>query len=100
MVALDSDRKINNLKGPGRPIMCFAERAAALGFMDVHFVVEIANEEDMKLLMVNLKPSFRIQGEDYLEHESRFKVPKFFVHRPKKSLSTSEIIKRCKLVKL
>jgi bifunctional ADP-heptose synthase (sugar kinase/adenylyltransferase) len=100
VVALDSDRKINDSKGVGRPVMCFSERAAALGFLDVHFVVEITAEEDMRLLIAGLKPDFRIQGEDHLEHDSRFKIPKFFVHRPKKSLSTSEIIRRCKLVKL
>lgn len=98
VVALDSDQKVFGSKGPGRPVMCFAERAAALGFMDVDYVVEIDTEKDMKTLVESLRPDFRIQGSDYLDRPSRFAVPKLFLRRTRKSISTSTLIERCKLV--
>lgn len=98
VVALDSDRKIHDTKGVGRPVMCFAERAAALGFLEVDFIVEIDTEEDMRALVEGLRPDFRIQGSDYLEKPSRFGTPKLFVQKSKYGVSTSEIIRRCKMV--
>ena len=96
--ALDSDDKVSTEKGAGRPIMSWVERATAMGFMRCDYVVEISNDEDMQRLMNYLKPDFRVVGQDYQGHATRFPdVKRLFVRRNDNSISTSKIIERCKL---
>ncbi len=90
--ALDSDDKIKASKGPSRPVLSFPERAAALNYMPLDAIVEIDCEADMKELMRLLKPDLRVQGADYRDKKSRFKVQKMLVREGKPH--TSDLIER------
>src|SRR5579864_2512667 len=59
--ALDSDEKIRQEKGPGRPILTFVERAASLNYMPIDIIVEINSRKDMDQLITTLKPDLRVQ---------------------------------------
>lgn len=92
--ALDSDDKIAKTKGPQRPILSFIERATCLNYMPVDHIVEIRNEADMKLLMSIVKPDLRVQGADYRDKPSRYKIPKMLVREG--HLHTTELVDRIK----
>lgn len=95
--ALDGDEKIAQEKGIGRPILSFVERATALQYMPVDYLVEIDSAEDFKKLMKLLNPDLRVQGVDYANKPGRFPhIPKVFIRDT--GIRTSEIIKRCKEV--
>jgi bifunctional ADP-heptose synthase (sugar kinase/adenylyltransferase) len=98
VVALDSDRKCA-MKGPGRPILSFIERAAALAYMPVDYIVEIDTERDMYDLVKYLSPDLRVQGPDYLNRPTRFPYIRRCIVKDYSGMRTSEIIRRCKLVK-
>jgi len=65
IVALNSDKSLSRLKGPGRPILPQRERAeiiAAVG--DVDYVV-IFNETDVGRVLRALRPDVHVKGSDY-----------------------------------
>lgn len=93
--ALDSDKKIKANKVSGRPIMSWIERATAIGWCDVDYVVEISTDEDMKELIHWAQPAFRVQGAEYQDHKTRFPdVKRLFVRNG--VTKTTDIIERCK----
>lgn len=95
VVAMDSDRKVRESKGKGRPVLSWIERSVALEYMPVDYLVEIDSEEDMQRLMETLKPEIRVQGGDYRGKSTRFPgVKKFFVYDG--GMRTSKIIERIK----
>lgn len=94
--ALDSDRQINHFKGPGRPVLSWQIRASTIAYFDVDYIVEIDTKQDMDTLIQSVKFDFRVQGEDHASHESRYTIPKLFVHRGSKAISTTDIINKCK----
>lgn len=94
VIALDSDKRIKLAKGPERPILSFTERAAALNYMPCSAIIEIDNEADMHKLIKWLKPDLRVQGADYKDKQSRFKVQKMLVREG--SPHSSDIIDRIK----
>jgi rfaE bifunctional protein nucleotidyltransferase chain/domain len=65
IVALNDDKSIKGLKGPGRPILSAADRAemlAALGSVD--YVLTFSDPDVNRLLTV-LKPDVHCKGTDY-----------------------------------
>lgn len=92
--ALDSDEKVAKAKGPERPILSFIERATCLNYMPVDFLVEIRNEADMKQLVEIVKPDLRVQGADYRDQPSKFRVPKMLVREG--MMHTTQLIDRIK----
>lgn len=94
IVAMDSDERVKRAKGAGRPVLRWVERAAALGYMPVDYLVEIESEGDFRRLVEVVRPDWRVQGAEYLGHPSRVEVPKVFVRA--QGMRTTEIIRRCK----
>lgn len=91
--AMDSDRKVREAKGDWRPVLTYPERAAAMEYMPVDYLVEIDTEEDMCELVKCLKPDMRVQGGEYKTKDTRFPgVKKVFVEV--RGMSTSKIIRR------
>jgi D-beta-D-heptose 7-phosphate kinase/D-beta-D-heptose 1-phosphate adenosyltransferase len=92
IVAMDSDERVAR-KGTGRPILRFPERARALEFMPVDYIVEIENDKDMARLLTATKCDLRVQGFEYRGHPTKFPdIPKCFVRVG--AMSTSKIVDR------
>lgn len=92
--AMDSDLRVRDQKGVGRPILTWIERAVALNYMPLDYLVEIETNKDFKQLIRFLKPDLRVQGGEYQSHTSAFpEIPKMFVRSW--GLHTSTIIQRC-----
>ena len=77
--ALDEDQKIKRDKGVERPILSFAERAAALNYMPIDYICPINDKSDLTWLIKIVEPDLRVQGADYKDHESRFDIKKMLV---------------------
>jgi D-beta-D-heptose 7-phosphate kinase/D-beta-D-heptose 1-phosphate adenosyltransferase len=69
VVAINSDRSVRKLKGPGRPYITEADRALLLAALDcVDYLC--AFEEDTPLeLIKELKPDVLVKGGDYRREE-------------------------------
>jgi cytidyltransferase-like protein len=92
IVALDSDTRCAR-KGADRPILRFPERARALEFMPVDYIVEIDSDRDMARLFAAVRPDLRVQGFEYRGKPTKFPgIPKCFVRVG--AMSTSKIINR------
>jgi glycerol-3-phosphate cytidylyltransferase-like family protein len=91
--ALDADSKIQKEKGVARPILSFIERASALNYMPLDYIVEIASRRDMDTLMRNLKPDLRVRNEAERGNPSRYPdVPKMLIREGR--IHTSVLIDR------
>jgi bifunctional ADP-heptose synthase (sugar kinase/adenylyltransferase) len=91
--AMDSDELVRKQKGLGRPILSWIERAAAMNYMPIDYLVEIESPREFNHLVSVLKPDLRVQGADYVNVPSRHpSVPKLFVRDG--GMRTSEIIRR------
>ena len=78
VVALNDDRSVAELKGPGRPVTPAAERAELLAALEpVDFVVLFAGSSPAALLTA-LEPDVHCKGTDYGTPE---KVPEYEVVR-------------------
>jgi rfaE bifunctional protein nucleotidyltransferase chain/domain len=65
IVAINDDRSVSALKGPGRPILSAADRAELVSaFRGVHYVVVFSDLNVERLLML-LKPDVHCKGTDY-----------------------------------
>src|SRR6516165_2626124 len=65
VVAVNDDRAVAQLKGPGRPILSAADRAELIAALrDVDFVVVFGDATVERLLRV-LKPDVHCKGTDY-----------------------------------
>jgi cytidyltransferase-like protein len=96
IAAVDSDARVAR-KGPGRPVLSFIERATALGYMPIDYIVEIEKDADMARLIARAQPDLRVQGMEYRNVPSKFpQIRKCFVRGAR--IHTSEIIRRCQLV--
>lgn len=92
--ALDSDMLVARNK-PGRPIMSWIERATALGYTPLDYLVEINGDADFEKLVEIIKPDLRVKGAEYRDKPSRIpEVPCLYVHDS--GMRTSEIIRRIK----
>jgi len=95
--ALDSDEKIKQSKGVGRPIFTWSKRASSLNFLPIDCIVEINTDREFIKLVNIIKPNFRVLGSEYLDHSTRIpEIPILFV--PNRGLHTSDIIQRCKAI--
>lgn len=94
--ALDSDTKVKATKPAGRPIMSWIERATAIGWCGVDYVVEITTDDDMAELIRWAQPAFRVQGAEYQNHKTRFpEIKRLFVRAG--TTKTTDIIRRCQM---
>jgi len=91
--ALDADAKIAREKGPQRPVMSFIERAAALNYMPLDYLVEINNKGDMDRLIAALQPDLRVRSEAEKGKPSAYPdVRKMYVREGR--MHTSYIVNR------
>ena len=65
VVALNSDRSVRRLKGPGRPILPQKERAEVLSAFSVVDFVTIFGEPMVTQVLLALKPDIHVKGSDY-----------------------------------
>jgi len=69
IVGLNSDASVKRLKGPGRPVMSFADRALLLSsLIPVDMVVEFRDDTPIDLIK-RLKPEVLAKGADYAVSE-------------------------------
>ena len=93
VVAMDSDRRVREAKGPGRPVMGWIERATALGYFPIDYLVEIDSDLEMRDFVNRIKPDARLQGSEYVGEASRYPwLKKIFVRS--EGMRTSYIIDR------
>jgi rfaE bifunctional protein nucleotidyltransferase chain/domain len=65
VVAVNGDRSVGALKGPGRPILSAADRAELVaGLRAVDYVV-VFEEPDVGALLLDLEPDVHCKGTDY-----------------------------------
>ena len=95
-VAIDSDARVQQLKGPYRPINnCFKriEMLEALRYVD--YAVVFHSDEELCKIIQDWKPHFMVKGSDY---EGKSVIGSHLVDKiiyiPTTNDSTTEIIKR------
>lgn len=99
VVAIDSDRRIAEKKGEGRPIESFMVRFKKISFF-LNFlgvpacIVEIDSDLDMLNLVQRMRPAFRVRGE--ISKNSRFPNLKTLVIPQLGDASTSKLIEKIK----
>ncbi len=69
IVALNSDRSVRGLKGPGRPLVREQERAKILGAMAAVDAVVVFDEDTPLRVIEALRPDVLVKGGDYTERE-------------------------------
>ncbi|HEY6122675.1 MAG TPA: adenylyltransferase/cytidyltransferase family protein [Pyrinomonadaceae bacterium] len=67
LVAINSDRQVRALKGPGRPIMTANQRAEIVASLQSVDLVTIFDEPTVASLLLALKPDIQAKGTDYTE---------------------------------
>ena len=100
IVALNSDRSVREIKGPGRPLMPLPERAEIIGALRCVDAVTSFNEADLEMTLRALRPDVHAKGSDYTAGN----VPEAGVDRElgimiaicgdPKNHSTSELLRR------
>ena len=65
VVAINSDRAVRELKGPGRPIVSELERAEVLGALRQVTYVNVFDEISPRALIAELLPDVLVKGGDY-----------------------------------
>jgi rfaE bifunctional protein nucleotidyltransferase chain/domain len=68
VVAVNADKQVEALKGPGRPIMSEDERAEIVASLSTVDLVTIFDEPTVEALLLVLKPDFHAKGTDYTEN--------------------------------
>ena len=100
IVALNSDRSVRVIKGPGRPLMPRAERAEIIGGLRCVDAVTSFDEADLATTLRALRPDVHAKGTDY----TAASVPEASVDRElgitiaicgdPKNRSTSDLLRR------
>ena len=67
VVAINSDRSVRALKGPGRPILNEKERAALVSALRCVDHVVVFEEPDVTRVLETLRPAIHAKGTDYTE---------------------------------
>ena len=67
VVAINSDRSVRALKGPGRPILNESERAALVSALRCVDHVVVFDEPDVTRVLDTLRPAIHAKGTDYTE---------------------------------
>lgn len=65
IVAINSDKSVRKLKGPGRPAMPELERAEIISALECVDAVVIFDEPDVRALIREIKPNIQVKGTDY-----------------------------------
>ena len=65
VVAINSDRTVRELKGPGRPVLDEAERAEILAALRIVDYVTIFDDVSPRSLIAELVPDVLVKGGDY-----------------------------------
>jgi len=65
VVAINSDRSVRELKGPGRPVMNQSERAEILAALNSVDYVTIFEEASPRHLIATILPDVLVKGGDY-----------------------------------
>jgi rfaE bifunctional protein nucleotidyltransferase chain/domain len=65
IVAVNDDRSVERLKGPGRPILPAADRAELVNALRAVDYVVIFNDDTVERLLGLLKPDVHCKGTDY-----------------------------------
>ncbi|MBV9094467.1 MAG: bifunctional heptose 7-phosphate kinase/heptose 1-phosphate adenyltransferase [Streptosporangiaceae bacterium] len=65
VVCMNSDDSVRRLKGPGRPLVPAADRAAVLAALDCVDQVAIFEEDTPERLLRQLRPAIWVKGGDY-----------------------------------
>ena len=69
LVAINSDRSVRALKGPGRPVMGEGERAEVLAALAAVDYVTVFDEESPRALIAEVLPDVLAKGGDYALEE-------------------------------
>ena len=69
VVALNSDVSVRNLKGPGRPILPEADRAALIAALRPVSAVTIFGEPTPLECILQLRPDVLVKGSEYKEED-------------------------------
>jgi rfaE bifunctional protein nucleotidyltransferase chain/domain len=100
IVALNSDRSVRAIKGPGRPLMPLAERAEIVGALRCVDAVTSFDEVDLETTLRMLRPDVHAKGSDYtaasvpeasLDHELGIEIA---ICGDPKDHSTSGLLRR------
>lgn len=67
VVAINSDRQVAALKGPGRPVLPEADRAELIAALESVDLVTVFDEPTVTELLLSLKPDVHAKGTDYTE---------------------------------
>jgi len=67
LVALNSDRSVQILKGEGRPILNEEERVAIVGSFSFVDHVVVFDDMNVERILLELKPDVHAKGSDYTE---------------------------------
>lgn len=67
IVALNGDRSVESLKGPGRPFLKADERAELVAAMEPVDLVVVFEEDTVASLIETLRPDVHCKGTDYTE---------------------------------
>ena len=65
VVAINDDRSVSGLKGPGRPILSAADRAEMVAALESVDYVVLFSDPDVHRLLRVLKPDVHCKGTDY-----------------------------------
>lgn len=69
LVAINSDRGVRALKGPGRPIVNEVDRAEMLAALEAVTYVTVFNDVSPRGLIAEVLPDVLVKGGDYMPHE-------------------------------
>jgi rfaE bifunctional protein nucleotidyltransferase chain/domain len=69
VVGLNSDASVRRLKGTGRPVNNYADRAFALAALEVVDMVVPFEEDTPEMLIIEVKPHILVKGGDYSPDE-------------------------------
>jgi rfaE bifunctional protein nucleotidyltransferase chain/domain len=67
VVAVNSDRSVQTIKDPGRPILNEQERVALISALECVDYVVLFNEPDVSRVIQILRPAIQAKGTDYSE---------------------------------
>ena len=69
VVLLNSDDSVRRLKGPNRPLVAAADRAAVLGALTAVDAVVLFDEDTPEAVLAELRPDVFAKGSDYAAAE-------------------------------
>jgi len=94
LCAMESDHLIRAICGPGRPVLSWIERATALSYMPISYLVEIDSQDELDRLVLRVKPDLYMCGNAYNECPPKFPgLRRAFIRSA--GMHTTELVRRC-----